>query len=75
MADFMGKEAYRQDVVAHDLIAKLPGQTMVTLAPSELERWHARLEPLTEQWVQKTPDGEKVLAAYRAEVKKLRGGS
>ncbi len=75
MADFMAKEAYAQDLAAHAQIAKRPGAVMVTLAPAEAARWRARLAPMAEEWAKATPGGEKVLAAYRAEIKKIRGGS
>jgi len=52
----------------------LPGHTVSTLAPQESERWKKILEPVTTDWVKRTPDGEKVLAAFRAELIKIRSG-
>jgi hypothetical protein len=31
--------------------------------------------PLTEEWVAATADGARVLAAYKAEIARIRGGS
>ncbi len=75
MANFMAEEAHAQDLKAHAIIAKRPGSVMVALAPAEAKRWRARLAPIAEEWAKATPDGTKVLAAYRAEIKKMRGGS
>jgi len=42
------------------------GQTMVTLAPAQAESWRKRLAPIGEEWAASTPDGKKVLEAFRA---------
>ena len=44
-------------------------------APEEAKRWKARVAPFVDEWTRTTPDGEKVLAAFRAEIAKLRKGS
>jgi TRAP-type C4-dicarboxylate transport system substrate-binding protein len=75
MAKFMGEEAHRQDLDAHKKIESSPGAVMVALDPKETERWHARLTPIAEEWAKTHPDGEKVLAAFRAEIAKLGKGS
>jgi len=51
----------------------LPGHEIIRLAPDETARWKERLAPITQEWLKATPDGAKVLAAYRAELVKLRG--
>jgi TRAP-type C4-dicarboxylate transport system substrate-binding protein len=50
----------------------LPGHEIVTLTDDEEARWKAKLAPITENWLKETPDGAKVLAAYRAELVKVR---
>jgi TRAP-type C4-dicarboxylate transport system substrate-binding protein len=58
-----------------EVIAKLkamPGRTVTELAPAEKERWHKLFEPIVDEWVKTTPDGAKVLAAFREEVAKVR---
>jgi TRAP-type C4-dicarboxylate transport system substrate-binding protein len=45
-----------------------------TLSPDQERQWKAALEPLSKEWAQSTPDGGKVLAAFRAEVAAIRGG-
>jgi TRAP-type C4-dicarboxylate transport system substrate-binding protein len=47
------------------------GQTIAKLPPEEEARWKARLAPVIDAWAKSTPDGAKVLAAYRAEISKL----
>lgn len=50
----------------------LPGHEIVELSDQEAAGWKARLAPITENWLKETPDGAKVLAAYRAELAKVR---
>jgi len=51
--------------------AARPGQTVTKLAPAEAAAWKARVAPVTEGWVKATPDGARVLAAYRGEVARI----
>jgi TRAP-type C4-dicarboxylate transport system substrate-binding protein len=53
-----------------NLIAR--GHTISELDPAEAERWKARVAPITEEWLKATPDGDKVLAAYRQEIAAIR---
>jgi TRAP-type C4-dicarboxylate transport system substrate-binding protein len=50
----------------------MPGHTYAELQGAEKERWRKLFEPITETWVKETPDGAKVLAAFRQEVDKVR---
>ncbi len=45
-----------------------PGHEFHELAPHEVEHWRSLLAPITDEWVRTTPDGAKVLAAYKREV-------
>lgn len=49
-------------------------RTLVELTPEQTAAWQKKLEPLNENWAKNTPDGEKVLAAYRAELAKIEAG-
>jgi TRAP-type C4-dicarboxylate transport system substrate-binding protein len=53
----------------------MKGQEVGQLSPAEAERWKHALAPVTAQWVKETPDGARVLDAFRAEVKRIRAGS
>jgi TRAP-type C4-dicarboxylate transport system substrate-binding protein len=55
-----------------DTAAK-PGQSVISLPPQEAERWKGRTQPVTESWIKSTPDGAKVLAAYRAAIDSIGG--
>jgi TRAP-type C4-dicarboxylate transport system substrate-binding protein len=58
---------------AQEAVRKMPGQTIVSLKPQDQERYMRDVvAPLTEEWIKKTPNGAAILAAYRAEVAKLR---
>lgn len=74
LADTLGRYADRQGAEDHATLASGPGQQFTKLDPAEAARWKARLAPFVEEWVKSTPDGEKVLAAFRAEIAKLRKG-
>ncbi|HXQ54163.1 MAG TPA: TRAP transporter substrate-binding protein [Stellaceae bacterium] len=50
----------------------MAGQTIAQLAPDEEARWKALIAPVTDDWIMATPDGAKVLAAYRAELASIR---
>ena len=73
MAKYMAEESKRQEGLAHKQIEAMPGAVILALEPKELERWHARLRPVAEEWAKTRPDGDKVLAAYRAEIAKRKG--
>lgn len=53
-------------------VMALPNQTHVKLDAPTQARWKARLQPMTDEWVKTTPDGAKVLEAFRVEVAKIR---
>jgi hypothetical protein len=40
------------------------------MSPADAQNWTRLLAPITDAWVKGTPDGARVLAAYRAEVAK-----
>jgi TRAP-type C4-dicarboxylate transport system substrate-binding protein len=71
MARHMAKAAVNEEEEAHKEVAAVKGAVMQTLPKDQIEEWRTRLRPMTEAWVQATPDGEKVLAAYRAEIAKI----
>ncbi len=50
----------------------LPGHHCSTLTDEQSEKWKKLLAPIAQDFVKRTPDGAHVLAAYRAELAKLR---
>jgi TRAP-type C4-dicarboxylate transport system substrate-binding protein len=46
----------------------LPNQHFARVEPAEAKRWETLLAPITQEWIRITPDGAKVLEAYKAEV-------
>lgn len=52
-------------------VAHTKGQTVAHLPAAEQAKWRARVEPVVAAWTKRTPDGAKVLAAYREENAKL----
>jgi TRAP-type C4-dicarboxylate transport system substrate-binding protein len=58
-----------------DQFRAMKGHEVVVLPKAELNRWNKTLEPIIAEWVKATPDGAKVLAEFRAELAKIRGGT
>jgi hypothetical protein len=54
---------------------KMGNQTIYKLPPDELAQWKQRAEPVIAEWEKRTPDGAKVLGAFRKEVAAIRAGS
>jgi len=55
-----------------EMVKALPGYTVTVSGQDEFAKWRPRMQPMIDEWVKTTPDGEKVLAAYKAEVAKVR---
>ena len=68
----MGKVADDMDAQMTDQLTKLPGHSVYKFDAAQTEIVKQKLAPITEAWVAATPDGPKVLAAYRAEIAKIR---
>ena len=49
-------------------------QTVSRLSDHERAKWQARIQPVIDNWVKSTPDGEHVLAAFRKEIAAIRSG-
>jgi TRAP-type C4-dicarboxylate transport system substrate-binding protein len=71
-SQMMGRAVEAMDEAGRNSTKSQPGQTIVALAPAEEARWRQLLQTVTDDWVRATPDGVKVLAAYRAEIAKVR---
>jgi TRAP-type C4-dicarboxylate transport system substrate-binding protein len=52
-------------------VAAKAGQHVYKLSASQAKLWEAKIEPVIDGWAKHAPDGAKVLAAYRDEIKKL----
>ena len=67
LGDWFKKDASQN----RERIRAMKGQTIRVVDAKEKERWKKALEPVVQGWVGRTPNGEKVLAAYKADLKKL----
>jgi TRAP-type transport system periplasmic protein len=67
----IGKILDDSDAAESALVARTEGQTVAQLPAAEQAKWKARVEPVVQDWVKRTPDGAAVLAAYDAEIAKL----
>jgi TRAP-type C4-dicarboxylate transport system substrate-binding protein len=62
------------DESAQERFRKDPTQNFDTVGPEEKARWQKQLQGITDGWVKTTPNGNSILAAWRAEIKKVRAG-
>ena len=68
----IGKAGKDTDLENRTKVAQMPGHTINALTSQETARWKKILAPVTDGWVKATPDGSRVLAAFREEVLKAR---
>jgi hypothetical protein len=48
----------------------MPDQVFSELTREQTAHWRTVLQPITEEWVKETPDGARVLAAFKKETAK-----
>ncbi|HXS39780.1 MAG TPA: TRAP transporter substrate-binding protein [Stellaceae bacterium] len=60
---------------AIDDIRHMKDQTVTPLSPDQEAMWMARIQPVIAAWEKRTPDGARVLAAFRKEVAAISSGS
>jgi TRAP-type C4-dicarboxylate transport system substrate-binding protein len=70
----MGRALYNTAQIQYNDVKAMPGHTMYDLAPAEFERWKERTKPIVEEWIANTPNGAKIVAAWRDELKKAGDG-
>jgi TRAP-type C4-dicarboxylate transport system substrate-binding protein len=51
-------------------VGAMPGHQVIELPPAEMARWREKAASVYDEWVARTPDGAKILAAWKAELKK-----
>lgn len=67
----LGKFWDRLEVFGDKLVKGLPNQTVIDAPPELAAKWHSEAEPIAADWAKRTPDGEKVLKAFREELAKV----
>ena len=56
-----------------DMVKALGDKHQIVTLPRDIEaKWREKVAPVIEDWVKTTPNGDKVLAAFRAEMTKLK---
>ena len=57
---------------AQEAVRRMPGQKIVTPTQADHDRFkRAVIDPMTDEWVNRTPNGAAILAAYRAEAERI----
>ncbi|HXE29074.1 MAG TPA: TRAP transporter substrate-binding protein, partial [Stellaceae bacterium] len=70
----LGKFWDRLQVFGDKLVKGLPNQTVIDAPAEQTAKWRAEAEPIAADWAKRTPDGEKVLKAFRDELAKVDAG-
>ena len=68
----MAKATAEEADHGRDMVKAMPGYTVTFTGEDEIARWKPRLAPIVEEWTKTTPDGAKVLAAFRTELAKVK---
>ena len=53
----------------------MSGHTVVIPSAAQIEAWRQKTSAVIDAWTKATPDGEKVLGAFRTTLAKVKGGS
>jgi TRAP-type C4-dicarboxylate transport system substrate-binding protein len=53
-------------------VAAQDNQVVEDISPAEAARWKAKLQPIIDEWVANTPNGEYVLAEFRKQIALIR---
>jgi TRAP-type C4-dicarboxylate transport system substrate-binding protein len=69
-----GKVGHDETVHGRKIVEQMPTHTITTMPEADLARLQKTMQPLVDQWIKDTPDGARVLAAYKAELEKTRRG-
>jgi TRAP-type transport system periplasmic protein len=70
-SEILGANNQAADRAEGQKVSAEAGQTVTKLAAADYPAWKARMQPVVDAWVKNTPDGAKLLAAYREELAKL----
>jgi len=62
------------EVTGRDLVFGKPNHQFVTLSPAQQVVWAKKAEEAAAQWAKETPNGERVLATFKAELVKAEAG-
>jgi TRAP-type C4-dicarboxylate transport system substrate-binding protein len=64
------------DNEGRDMVKALGDKHQIVPLPPAIEvKWRAAVAPVIDDWVKTTPDGAKVLAAFRGEIAKVKAGN
>jgi TRAP-type C4-dicarboxylate transport system substrate-binding protein len=67
----MGHTTDRMNALGDAVVCKQQGQTCYKLGAEHAAIWEKRLAPLQADWLKRTPNGDAILAAFKAELAKL----
>lgn len=71
LATKMGNAGHEETMHGRQMVQNMPGYTISTMPPADLAKLQKTMQPLVDEWVKNTPDGARVLAAYKSELAKV----
>jgi len=70
LSALLSKAAKEENDMGLRLVEGVQGKTLTKMRDGDLPKLRAAMQPLVDQWLKETPDGARVLAAYKAELTK-----
>lgn len=71
-SEILGANNQAAAAAERKLVSAEPDQRVSKLSAAQLAVWKKRIKPVIDSWIKQTPDGAKILAAYRQELRKIR---
>ena len=71
MSALLAKAANEENEMGVRLVQGVPGKAVTKIGGADLSKLRTAMQPMIDQWLKDTPDGARVLAAYKAEIDKL----
>jgi len=75
LSDAFGKMSDERNAELVELWKKDPKRTVTIPDAAETARWDAKMKPIVDNWVKSHPNGDKLLAALKEELAKIRAGN
>lgn len=72
LTKWAGKHSDTDAQAIEKRVSAQENQVIDNISPSEAARWKAQLQPIIDNWVAKTPNGEHVLAEFRKQIELIR---
>ncbi len=72
LTERLGRHSDQDAAAIEQRTRQIEGQIIEELDPEEATRWRTELQPVIDSWVANTPNGARILSAFREEIQQLR---